>query len=168
MGYGHMSVVSGPLYISKALYDDVIADCRSRYPKEACGILAGHSTPPAGQERLVVEVYPMRNAENSPIGYSMDPKEQLQIERRMRQRVQRMVGIYHSHTANAAYPSSVDVHLAISPELSYVIVSLKKRHRPDFQSYIIDTTKPNPITPQPVTFYEATAGGGIRPVVIGE
>jgi proteasome lid subunit RPN8/RPN11 len=119
------------LTISEALRQEVIAHCRSRYPKEACGYLA------ADASGAVVAVYPMRNVEDSPIGYSMDPKEQLQVEKRMRQAGQRLAGIYHSHTASAAYPSSVDVRLAISPDVSYVLVSLKDQARPDVKSYRI-------------------------------
>ena len=121
------------LAISQALQGEVVAHCRTRYPKEACGLLAA-----AAADGPIVQVYPMRNVEDSPIGYSMDPKEQLQVEKQMRQRGQRMAGIFHSHTASAAYPSSVDVSLALSPELSYVLVSLKDQARPVFKSYRID------------------------------
>lgn len=111
----------------------MIAHCQSRYPKEACGYLAR-----AHDGDAAVQVYPMTNVEDSPIGYAMDPKEQLQVEKLMRQRGQRMVGIYHSHTASDAYPSSVDVNLAISPDVSYLLVSLKDRGRPVCKSYRID------------------------------
>ena len=121
------------LTIAQALHDEVIAHCRSRSPKEACGILAGKGG-------IVAQVYPMTNAEDSPIGYAMDPKEQLQIEKQMRRRGQEMVGIYHSHTASAAYPSSVDVRLAISPDVSYVLVSLQDPKQPELKSYRIDGT----------------------------
>ena len=132
------------LRIPAALRDEVIRHCLLAYPKEACGILAGSQDGPAG---AVVQVYPMTNVEDSPIGYSMDPKEQLRVERQMRQAGQRLLGIYHSHTASAAYPSPVDVSLAISPDISYVLVSLKDRARPDFNSYRIDGQT---ITPEPV------------------
>ena len=111
----------------------IIAHCQQHYPKEACGILAG-------ADGVVAQVYPMTNAEDSPIGYAMDPKEQLALETQMRRRGQRMTGVYHSHTASEAYPSSVDVRLAISPELSYVLVSLKDRAHPALKSYRIDGT----------------------------
>ena len=128
------------LRISRLLYDEVIAHCKREYPKEACGILAGEGG-------IVTQGYPMRNVEESPIGYSMDPKAQLLVEKAMRTAKQRMVGIYHSHTATDAYPSSVDVRLAISPDVSYVLVSLKDRARPDLKSYRIDGTT---ITPEEV------------------
>ncbi len=80
----------------------------------------------------------MTNVEDSPIGYSMDPKEQFKIEQQMRPAGPRPGGIYQSHTASAAYPSSVDVRLAISPDVSYVLVSLKDQTRPDVKSYRIN------------------------------
>ena len=122
------------LTIPTALHEEIIAHCRSRYPKEACGILAG-------KDGVVAQVYPMTNVEDSPIGYAMDPKEQLQLEKAMRSRGQHMIGIYHSHTASAACPSSVDVSLAISPDISYVLVSLQDRQRPELKSYRIDGSR---------------------------
>ena len=129
------------LQLSNALHDELIAQCRSRYPKEACGVLAG-------LDGVVAQVYPMTNVEDSPIGYAMDPKEQLALEKQMRANAQRMLAIYHSHTATDAYPSSVDVGLAISPDLSYVLVSLKRPQEPVLKSYRIDGQH---VTEEPVT-----------------
>ena len=134
------------LRIAQAFHDEVITYCQSRYPKEACGLLAGSKDAP-GPERAVVQVYPMTNVEDSPIGYAMDPREQLQVEKQMRQRGQRLVGIYHSHTATEAYPSPVDVRLAIAPDVSYVLVSLRDRANPVFRSYLIDEAR---ISEEPV------------------
>ncbi len=126
-----MSRAGAPLSLSRKLYDEVIAHCQRESPKEACGILAG-------KDELIEQVYPMTNVDASPIGYSMDPREQLRLEKTMRQAGQSLLGIYHSHTASEAYPSSVDVSLAISPEISYVLVSLKDRTHPAICSYRID------------------------------
>ena len=132
-----------PLRVLREHYDAIIAHCRRCYPKEACGLLAGSAdrAAPDGQLRLVVQVYPMANVEDSPIGYALDPQEQLRIEKQMRAQHQKMLGVYHSHTATDAYPSSVDVSLAISPEISYVLVSLKDLERPVVNSYRIDGSK---------------------------
>ncbi len=135
------------LRIPKVLRDEVIVYCRRKYPKEACGILAGHSG-------VVTQVYPMTNIEDSPVGYSMDPKEQLRVEKQMRTLGQQMVGIFHSHTASEAYPSSVDVSLAISSELSYVLVSLQDQQSPIFKSYRIEERA---ITEERVTIDDAPA-----------
>lgn len=129
------------LKLPAVLQEQVVAHCRSRYPKEACGLLAG-------KDGIVTQVYPMRNIEDSPIGYAMDPREQLQVEKQMRQQQQQLLGIYHSHTGSAAYPSPVDVRLALSPDIAYVLVSLKDQQRPEFKSYRINGQA---ITPEPVT-----------------
>lgn len=100
------------------------------------------------QSDRVINIYPMTNVEDSPIGYSMDPREQLQIEVRMLSRYEQMIGIYHSHTATDASPSPVDVRLAISPDISYVLVSLKDQAQPVLRSYRIDGTT---VTEEPVT-----------------
>lgn len=118
------------LRVPRALYLEVIAHCRREYPKEACGILAG-------REGLVEQVYPMTNMDASPISYQMDPKEQLQVMKRMRQTNQEMLAIYHSHTASPAYPSPIDLQLAGYPEVSYVLVSLADRLNPSVRSYRI-------------------------------
>jgi proteasome lid subunit RPN8/RPN11 len=132
-----------PLRMFEQQWDEVVAHCRQCYPKEACGILAGSAEPslPEDQLRLVLQVYPMKNAEDSPIGYSLDPMEQLQVEKRMRNQRQKMLGVYHSHTASEAYPSSVDVSLAISADISYVLVSLKNVEKPVIKSFRIDGLK---------------------------
>ena len=118
------------LRIPKTLCEDMIAHCRSAYPKEACGLLAG-------RDGVVEQVYLMTNMEDSPIGYSMDPKEQLQVMKAMRERRQEMLAIYNSNTASAAYPSPVDVRLAVYPDVSYVLVSLKDHAKPEMKSYRI-------------------------------
>ena len=129
------------LRIARTLHDEVIAHCRSCYPKEACGLLAG-------QREQVTQVYPMTNVEDSPIGYAMDPREQLRVEHAMRRQDQQCLGIYHSHTASEAYPSSVAIERAVSPDVSYVLVSLKDREHPVLKSYRIDGGR---VTPEPHT-----------------
>ena len=127
------------LRISRVHHEEVIAHCQSRYPKEACGLLAGAlAGAQTAEAPTVAQVYPTTNVEDSPIGYSMEPKEQLQVEKQMRQLGQRLLGIYHSHTATDAYPSPVDIRLSISPDVSYVLVSLKDRQQPVLKSYRID------------------------------
>jgi len=48
-----------------------------------------------------------------------------------------LVGIYHSHTGSAAYPSQTDVNLAAYPDAVYVIVSLEDPQNPDVRGFWI-------------------------------
>lgn len=103
-------------------------------PKEACGIIAKAGT----DDWKAVQIYEMKNVENTAIGYSMDPKEQLAVERTMRERGQQMLGIYHSHTASEAFPSPVDIRHAISSDIVYVLISLQSHAEPKVRSFQID------------------------------
>ena len=117
--------------IPEALYSQLIDHCRREYPREACGILGGESG-------VVKYVYPMANINRSSISYQMDPKEQLCIMKQMRQENCDMVAIYHSHTTTEAFPSVLDVELAISADVFYLIVSLKDKGSPIMRSYRVE------------------------------
>jgi len=125
------------LRISKVLCEAIITHCQREYPKEACGILAG-------RDGHVTRIFPMTNLDNSPISYTLDPKEQLQVQKAMHRVNLQLLAIYHSHTATAAYPSSVDVARAsepgvalLMPDVCYVLVSLKDRAHPDIKNHLI-------------------------------
>lgn len=118
------------LRLTRAVVDEMIAHARAEYPKEACGIVAG-----SGDRGT--QVFRMRNADASPISYTMDPQEQLQVMKRMRADGVDMLAIYHSHTATPAYPSTTDVRLATYPDVAYVLISLKDQARPEVNSYRI-------------------------------
>ena len=133
------------LRIPQQLYDQVVAYCQTAWPhEEACGYLA------ANADGTVSKVYPMRNVERSPIGYSMDPNEQFRVEKEIRANNLKLVGIYHSHTATEASPSTVDTAHAISPDVSYVIVSLEDREHSVVKSYRIEGQR---VTEEPVRIY---------------
>lgn len=131
--------------IKREFLDKVIAHSKRELPNEACGILAG---PPSciGQDkensvRRVNRVYEMTNADKSPETFFMDAKEQLRVIKEIRNSNLEMVGIYHSHVASRAYPSSHDVELALYPDASYIIVSLGKIDNPSVRSFNIRDNK---------------------------
>jgi proteasome lid subunit RPN8/RPN11 len=65
----------------------------------------------------------MSNASASPVRYSLDPKEQLAVYRKLDEQGWELAGVFHSHTRTEAYPSPTDVRLA-SEDVPYLIVSL--------------------------------------------
>ncbi len=117
--------------IPKTIYDQMIAHARSGYPNEACGILAGKKKDEADQ------FFPMVNLDKASISYFMDPKEQLQVFKKIRASGIEMRGIFHSHVASEAYPSQKDVRLAFYPDVSYLIVSLSDMEKPVLRSFRI-------------------------------
>lgn len=115
--------------IPRERFEEILGHLRDGRPNEACGVLAG-------VDGKVAAVYPMRNAEESPVAYRFDEREQLDVFREVEGRGWDLLAFFHSHTHTEAYPSSTDVRqahwedpstgepLAAYPGTRYVIVSL--------------------------------------------
>ena len=58
--------------IPRAIFDQLIAHAREEAPNEACGLIGGND----GRAQTV---YRARNAEDSPLRYNLDPKDQFRI-----------------------------------------------------------------------------------------
>jgi [CysO sulfur-carrier protein]-S-L-cysteine hydrolase len=97
-------------------------------PNEACGILASRGG-------LAVKVFRMTNASASPVRYSLVPKEQLAVYRKLDEEGWDLGAVFHSHTRTEAYPSPTDVRLA-SESVPYLIVSLAE-DPPSFRAFMI-------------------------------
>ena len=116
------------LELSRDQAKALITHAQEEAPNECCGLLAGRNG-------RVERVYPGTNVDHSPYTYLMDPKEQLAAFKDMEAAGLDLVGIYHSHTHTAAYPSRTDVAKAFYPDALYVIVSLAKRDAPDIRAF---------------------------------
>jgi [CysO sulfur-carrier protein]-S-L-cysteine hydrolase len=57
--------------------------------------------------------------------------------RRIEDAGEELVGIYHSHTRSAAYPSQTDINLAGWPDAVYLIVSLEGSGAPEVKGFWI-------------------------------
>jgi proteasome lid subunit RPN8/RPN11 len=115
--------------ISHALIDEMVAHAREDLPEECCGMIGGRD----GEATSVVRV---ENAAHSPLRYEMDPQAQFDALKRIEDAGDELIGIYHSHTRSAAYPSQTDVNEArMWPEQVYVIVSLEDEEAPDVKAY---------------------------------
>ena len=104
--------------ISQALLDEMVTHAREDLPNECCGMIGGRD----GTATRVVRV---ENSAASPLRYEMDPQGQFDALKAIEAEGEDLLGIYHSHTRSAAYPSQTDVNQAVAwPEQVYVIVSL--------------------------------------------
>ena len=112
------------------MVEEMIAHSREEAPNECCGMVGG-------ADGSATTVYRSINAEASPLRYSLDASDQFRIMQEMEQRGEDLVGIYHSHTGSAAYPSQTDVNLAAYPDAVYVIVSLEDPQNPEVRGFWI-------------------------------
>jgi [CysO sulfur-carrier protein]-S-L-cysteine hydrolase len=119
------------LKIPRSIYDDLIAHAREGFPLEVCGLLGGREGP-------VSTAYRLTNTDASNEHFSMDPREQFAAVKAMRAAGEEMLAIYHSHPETPARPSEEDIRLALTPGVSYVIVSLADTKAPDLRSFKIE------------------------------
>ncbi|MFN8216232.1 MAG: M67 family metallopeptidase [Solirubrobacterales bacterium] len=121
--------------ISQQLIDEMIAHAREDLPNECCGMIGG-------SDGVATEVVRVENAAASPLRYEMDPQEQFNALKKIEGDGGELLGIYHSHTKSAAYPSQTDVNQAVAwPEQVYVIVSLADEDAPDVKAYLLADLK---------------------------
>jgi [CysO sulfur-carrier protein]-S-L-cysteine hydrolase len=128
------------LTIPQPIIDAIIAHARRDFPLEACGILGG-------TDGVVSEHYPMANTDLSNEHFMMAPKEQFAVIKDLRAKGKAMLAIYHSHPETPARPSEEDIRLALTPDVSYVIVSLAGE-TPDVKSCRIQE---GVVTLEPIT-----------------
>lgn len=107
------------LTITGRVYDEILAHARKDHPIEACGVLLGTDARPDSADRVLAMV----NVEQSPTAFRFDPVAQLGVWQDAEDIAERVVAVYHSHTATEAYPSGVDIAYAADPDIRYVIVS---------------------------------------------
>lgn len=106
------------LIIGRRLLQQVLEHCLEEKPLEACGILAG-------RQGLVTTVFATDNARRSTIYYEVDPEQQEEALRRIAERGEALLGIYHSHPRAPAAPSANDIEQAVHyPDAIRLIVSL--------------------------------------------
>lgn len=120
---------------------DLIEHALRQAPEEACGLLAGTLRPGSGG-RLVERFYPIANEDHSPYRYRLDPREQQRAVDEIDQKGWEVVGVFHSHTHTAAYPSPTDVDQSLGartfyPNAAFVLASLADHAAPDLRAYTI-------------------------------
>jgi proteasome lid subunit RPN8/RPN11 len=85
---------------------------------EICGLIGSHHGMPRS-------CYPVKNIAGRPaVRFWMDPKQQIDAMRKMRENNEELFAIYHSHPAAPAEPSATDLEHANYPDLLQIIISL--------------------------------------------
>lgn len=101
----------------------MVAEAWRAYPLEGCGVLLG----PSGSDE-VTRFAPIHNEAESARVYTLDGAEFAKVTLAADREGLDVVGVMHSHTRTAAYPSPTDVAEAakplIPPTWHWVIVSL--------------------------------------------
>jgi len=128
------------LKIPASIHSDLIAHAREGFPLEVCGILGG-------ADDTVSAIYRMTNTDASNEHFMMEPREQFSVVKDLRAKGLSMLAIYHSHPETPARPSQEDIKLALTPVVSYIIISLADPAEPVVKSYKIQGGN---VSPEPL------------------
>jgi proteasome lid subunit RPN8/RPN11 len=86
----------------------------------------------------MTSIHRARNAAATWLRYEVHPSDQIRIMERIEDDGEELVGIYHSHTKSAAYPSQTDVNLAANwPGVLWLICSLEDWDEPTVRAFRI-------------------------------
>lgn len=119
------------LEIPNHIFSQMVEQAEAEAPIEACGILAGKGS-------RVKKLYEMTNTDKSSDHFLMEPAEQFRAAKRIRSAGLEMLAIYHSHPETPARLSAEDIRLALTPDVTYVILSLRDSSRPVVRGFLVD------------------------------
>ncbi|MBL8167219.1 MAG: M67 family metallopeptidase [Acidobacteria bacterium] len=106
------------IYLAQRLYEELIQFAQLEAPRECCGLLGG-----VGQEMKTL--YPLQNVAQHPeTNYNAAPTDLFTVTKRIRQRGESLLAIFHSHPRSPAWPSATDIELAYYPDAFYLIIAL--------------------------------------------
>lgn len=137
------------LSLSRTSWLEIVAEAWRVYPLEACGLVTATAKPytsdaPTGIEtvdRQIEGFIPINNAAQSSRIFQLDPMGYLKAERAADDAGLEVVGVVHSHTHTAAYPSPTDVSEAtkelVPHSWHWAIVSLAWGY-PELRSFRVD------------------------------
>ena len=110
--------------LPEAIRSAIIADARTGYPNESCGLIIGSG--PAARGGVALRYEPTRNKAASPYRYEIDPDDLYRLTLATDDADEVFWGIVHSHTHTPAVPSPTDIGLAFYPDALYLLVSLSE------------------------------------------
>ncbi len=119
----------GPLvaHLPGGVREQIVAQARTEYPNEMCGLIVGDRAPADGGSALRYEA--VRNKAASPYRYEIHPDDLLRLTIATDDADEVFWGIVHSHTHTPAVPSPTDVGLAFYRDALYLLVSLSETER---------------------------------------
>jgi proteasome lid subunit RPN8/RPN11 len=119
--------------IDRPLLDEIVAHAVRDAPNECCGLVLGRDAVASSAQAL-------ENLAASPFRFDIDGRDLLSVAFAEDDEPQ-LLGIYHSHTRSAPYPSQTDVNFAAGwPGVEWLIVGVPKDRdaEPEVRSYLIE------------------------------
>jgi proteasome lid subunit RPN8/RPN11 len=139
------------LILSPTTLDAIHAQGRASYPDECCGLLIGRVEP---EHRVALQAWPVANEWTADVRLSDDerdhslrdrfyipPRAYLQAQRAASRQDLEIVGCYHTHPDDRAWPSERDrvgaVGVGGGSQFSFVVVSVQQGTPADVASALL-------------------------------
>lgn len=110
--------MTAAVVLPRNLVNKILSHAQHAPEDEVCGLIGA-------QDGHAIDIYPVKNvAEDTHKLFQMDPKQQIDAMREMREQGHELFAIYHSHPHTPAAPSVTDLEQAAYPDAVYLIISL--------------------------------------------
>jgi len=111
-------MTSNSVSLPRTLVNHILTHVQQAPNQEVCGLIGRVGTESTS-------LYPVANmAKDNEKLFQMEPKQQIDAMRQMRERGEELFAIYHSHPHASGMPSSIDLAQASYPDALYLIISL--------------------------------------------
>jgi proteasome lid subunit RPN8/RPN11 len=119
------------IQLPRTIVNQILTHAQHSPEDEVCGLIASRGGVPS-------RCYPVANISDEPDHlFNMDPKQQIDTMRTMRENGEDIFAIYHSHPHAPAIPSKTDIRQAAYPEALYLIISLDTKGVLEMQGFRI-------------------------------
>lgn len=117
------------IQLPRTIINQILTHAQRSPQDEVCGLIASRDGTPS-------HCYQVDNVSDEPDHlFNMDPKQQIDTMRTMRENGEELFAIYHSHPHTPAAPSKTDIKQAAYPEALYLIVSLNTKGVLEMQGF---------------------------------
>lgn len=111
-------MTSNIVELPRTLVNRILTHAQQAPNNEVCGLIGK-------QDKCSPTLYPVNNvASDTRRLFQLDPKQQIDAMRNMRDKGEELFAIYHSHPHSAGIPSVTDLEQASYADALYLIISL--------------------------------------------
>jgi len=121
--------------LPRTIVNQLLTHAQSSPEQEICGLIAARNG-------IAHKVYRITNTADQPQQlFAMEPEQQIDAMRSMREAGEELFAIYHSHPHSPAQPSQTDISQAAYPEALYLIISLDTEGVLQLKGFYLDTNQ---------------------------
>jgi proteasome lid subunit RPN8/RPN11 len=118
--------------LPRPIVNQILHLAQSEPDREVCGLVSARDNQP-------LRCIPIANVADEPGKlFTMDPKQQIDAMRQMREQGETLFAIYHSHPTSPAEPSATDLEQAGYPDVLHLIVSLNTKGVLELRGYLFE------------------------------